>query len=85
MPVLKPIAAGPKPVTLTAVIQHGKVLAERQVLISIGEEGEAPQLHRGDYGDLLTLIEIAISQYFAPRPSVELAEAELDTQAELVL
>lgn len=84
LPVMTAIPAGPKAVTLTAVIQPGEILGERQVLISIGKDGQAPIMHRGEFADLVTLVEIALDEYFEPDVDRELAVAELETQ-EMVL
>ena len=74
---MAPMAPAPRPVILSAIIQPGEILKERPVLVSIGEEGTAPQLHKGDYSDLVTLIEVACENFFVNGHGTELAAADL--------
>lgn len=80
LPVMTPLAPASKPVVINVIIEPGDGvgLNERPVLLTIGEQGTIGQMHKGDYGDLITLIEIACEQFFRDNGHGELAAAELE-------
>jgi len=81
LPVMQPVEQ-PRPVRITAIIEPGEELAQRLVLVTIGEDGRVPKLYRGDYGDLTTLVETACDEFFN-RDDQPMATAELEDAIEV--
>ena len=79
---MQPLPPAPKPVMVTAIIKPGEILDEREVIVTIHEQGAAPAgMNKGRYCDLRDLVSQVCEDYFKADAAGEIATAELEPEA----